>query len=69
MADYFLLPTLFALALTPEGKQLLPKFSAVVARDNRMDALPSVIRFNAKLPPRRPIEHAREWVHHHRPTA
>ena len=26
MADYFLLPTLFGFALTPEGKQLLPNF-------------------------------------------
>lgn len=69
MADYFLLPTLFGFALTPEGKQLMPKFPAVVAWDNRMDALPNVISFNASLPPRAPIEHAREWVHHHRPAA
>jgi glutathione S-transferase len=69
MADYFLLPTLFGFALTPEGKQLLPKFPGVVSWDNRMDALPSVVRFNAALPPRAPIPHAREWVHHHRPAA
>ena len=69
MADYFLLPTLFAFGLAPEGKQTLPRFPAIVAWDNRMDALPSVIKFNATLPPRAPIEHAREWVHHHRPAA
>ncbi len=69
MADYFLLPTLFAFALAPEGKQTLPKFPRVAAWDNRMDALPSVVKFNATLPPRAPIEHAREWVHHHRPAA
>jgi len=69
MADFFLLPTLFALSLAPEGKKLLPRFPGIVAWDNRMDALPSVIAFNATLPPRRPIEHAREWVHHHRPAA
>ena len=69
MADYFLLPTLFAFALTPEGKQTLPKFPGVVAWDNRMDALPSVVRFNAALPPRAPIQHAREWVKFHRPAA
>jgi len=69
MADFFLLPTLFGFALTPEGKQVLPKFPAIQAWDNRMDALPSVIRFNASLPPRAPIPHAREWVHHHRPAA
>src|SRR5947207_60449 len=56
-------------ALTPEGKELLPQFPSVVAWDNRMDALPSVVAFNAKLPPRAPIPHAREWVHHHRPAA
>ena len=62
MADYFLLPTLFAFGLAPEGKQSLPKFPGVVAWDNRMDALPTVVAFNAKLPPRTPIQHAREWV-------
>jgi len=48
---------------------VMPKFPAIQAWDNRMDALPSVIRFNASLPPRAPIPHAREWVHHHRPAA
>src|SRR5258707_15712786 len=69
MADFFLLPPLSGFALTPEGKQVLPKFPAIQAWDNRMDALPSVIRFNASLPPRAPIPHAREWGHHHRPAA
>jgi hypothetical protein len=63
LADFFLLPTLFGFALTPEGKQVMPKFPGIEAWDNRMDALPSVIRFNASLPPRAPIPHAREWVH------
>ena len=40
--------------LAPEGKQTLPKFPGVVAWDNRMDALPTVVAFNAKLPPRTP---------------
>jgi hypothetical protein len=69
MADYFLLPTLFAFGLTPEGKHTLPKYPTVVAWDNRMDALPSVVHFNAKLPPRAPIEHARQWIEFHRPAA
>jgi glutathione S-transferase len=69
IADYFLLPTLFAFSLVSEGKQTLPKFPAVVAWDNRMDALPSVVKFNATLPLRAPIHHAREWVHHPRPAA
>lgn len=69
LADFFLLPTLFAFGLTPEGQDLIPKFPAVERWDARMDALPSVVRFNASLPPRVPIEHAREWVHVHRPAA
>ena len=69
MADYFLLPTLFAFAMASEGKQTLPRFPAIIAWDNRMDARPEVVRFNAKLPPRAPIQHAREWVHHHRSAA
>ena len=69
MADYFLLPTLLGFGLTSEGKQVLPRFPGVVAWGNRMDALPSVMAFNAKWPPRAPIQHAREWVHHHRPAA
>ena len=32
-----------------------------------MEALPSVQRFRASLPPRAPIEHAREWAVSHRP--
>jgi glutathione S-transferase len=48
---------------------MLPSFLSVVAWDNRMDALPSVVRFNAKFPPRAPIQHAREWVKFHRPAA
>jgi glutathione S-transferase len=67
MADFFLLPTLYAFELTPEGKALRPKFPAVRAWDERMSALPSVVRFRATLPPRDPIEHAREWAKSHRP--
>jgi glutathione S-transferase len=69
MADYFLLPTMFAFALTPEGQATLPDYPNVVAWNVRMMTLPAVRELNAKLPPRAPIEHAREWVHHHRPAA
>jgi glutathione S-transferase len=69
LADFFLLPTLFAFGLTPEGKQLRPQFGHVAAWDARMSALPSVLRFRATLPPRDPIPHAREWAIHHRPLA
>ena len=47
---------------------MLPRFPKVQAWDARMDALPSVVRFNASLPPRAPIEHAREWAVSHRPV-
>lgn len=67
MADFFLLPTLFAFGLTPEGRQLRRDFPAVQAWDERMSAWPSVVRFRATLPPRDPIPHAREWARSHRP--
>jgi glutathione S-transferase len=69
MADFFLLPTLFAFGLTPEGRKLKPQFPGVGRWQARMEALPSVVRFNASLPPRTPVEHAREWVKFHRPAA
>jgi glutathione S-transferase len=69
LADFFLLPSIFAFGLTPEGKQLLPTFPNVRAWQARIEALPSVKRLNASPPPRLPIEHAREWVHDHRPLA
>jgi glutathione S-transferase len=69
LADFYLYPMLFAFALAPEGKQLLGEFPLVRAWRQRMDAVPAVARFNAALPPRRPIEHAREWALSHRPAA
>jgi glutathione S-transferase len=69
LADFFLLPTLFAFGLTPEGKALRPGFRRVQAWDERMSVLPSVARFRAMLPPRNPIPHAREWAVSHRPLA
>jgi glutathione S-transferase len=69
MADFFLLPTLFAFGLSPEGMELRPRFPNIQAWDKRMSALPSVVRFRASLPPRNPIWHAREWATSHRPLA
>jgi glutathione S-transferase len=69
LADFFLLPTLFAFGLTPEGKELRPRFPYVQAWDARMSALPSVVQFRSTLPPRDPIPHAREWAVSHRPLA
>jgi glutathione S-transferase len=67
MADLFLYPSLFAFALTPEGKAALPDYPKVQAWRARMDRIPVIAHFNAKLPPRQPIEHAREWAVSHRP--
>ena len=67
LADFALLPTIFSFSLTPEGKALSPRFPRVLAWHARMEALPSVVRFRAGLPPREPIRHARDWAQHHRP--
>lgn len=67
LADFFLLPSMYAFSLTGEGQAMLPKYPAVVAWNTRMEALPSVRKLRASLPPRTPIEHAREWAVSHRP--
>lgn len=69
LADFYIYPSVFAFGLAPEGKQLLPQYPAVQAWQKRIEAVPSVARFNASLPPRKPIEHAREWAVSHRPAA
>jgi glutathione S-transferase len=69
LADFYLYPSLFAFALAPEGKELLAAFPSVRAWRQRMDAVSTVARFNEAQPPRRPIEHAREWAVSHRPAA
>lgn len=68
LADYFLLPTLTALGLTVEGKELLGRFAHIRAWLQRMGALPNVVEFRSTLPPRKPIEHARRWATEHRPA-
>ncbi len=69
LADFFLMPTLYAFSLTPAGKEMRPLFPKVQAWSERMEALPSVKKFRASLPPRGPILHAREWATSHRPPA
>jgi glutathione S-transferase len=64
IADFYLLPSTFALSFTAEGKALYPKFPAFSRWRERMEALPTVRKFRASMPPRVPIEHAREWVSH-----
>jgi glutathione S-transferase len=67
LADFFILPSTFAFGLTEEGKAMYPKYSAVSQWRARMEALPTVKRFRASLPPRDPIQHARKWAVSHRP--
>jgi glutathione S-transferase len=69
MADYFLLPTLTALSMVPEGTTLLQRFPSVVAWLTRMGHLPAVIELRASLPRRVPMEHARRWATEHRAHA
>jgi glutathione S-transferase len=67
LADFYMLPSTFAFGLTDEGKAMYPKFPAVSRWREKMESLPSVKKFRAALPPRGPIEHAREWAVSHRP--
>jgi glutathione S-transferase len=67
LADFYLLPSTFAFSLTEEGKTMYPKYPAFCRWRERMEALPSVRKYRAALPPRGPIEHAREWAVSHRP--
>ena len=67
LADFYLLPSTYAFGLTEEGKRMYPKYPAFCRWRDRMEALPTVRRFRAALPPHAPIEHAREWAVSHRP--
>jgi glutathione S-transferase len=67
LADFYLLPSTFAFSLTEEGKTMYPKYPAFCRWRERMEALPSVRKLRAGLPPRTPIEHARAWAVSHRP--
>ena len=66
LADFFLLPSMFAFGLTHEGRNMLEKYPRARQWDERMSALPSIKSFRATLPPRTPIEHARQWAIEHR---
>ena len=52
---------------TDEGRAMYPKFPAFCRWRERMEALPTTIKLRAALPPREPIQHAREWSSSHRP--
>jgi glutathione S-transferase len=67
LADYYLLPSTYGFGLTPEAKAMYPKYPAFCRWRETMEALPAVKKLRAALPPRAPIEHAREWAILHRP--
>jgi glutathione S-transferase len=46
---------------------MYPKYPAFCRWRERVEALPTVQKFRAALPPQAPIEHAREWAMSHRP--
>jgi glutathione S-transferase len=68
LADFFMLPTLTSLSLTPEGPGLLATRPRILAWLARMNALPSVAQVRAMVAPHigKPVEHARSWVGEHR---
>ena len=69
LADFFMLPTMTSLSLTPEGQQMLSSKPRIAAWRAAMDSLPSVIAVRAMVMPHlgKPVEHARRWVVDHRP--
>ena len=69
LADFFMLPTMTSLSLTPEGQQMLSSKPRIAAWRAAMEALPSVIAVRAMVMPHvgKPVEHARQWVVDHRP--
>jgi len=67
LADFYLLPCTYSFSFAPEAKAMYPRFPAFGRWRERMEALPAVKKLRASLPPRAPIEHAREWAISHRP--
>jgi glutathione S-transferase len=67
LADFYVLPSTYAFGLTNEGKAMYPKYPAFCRWREGMEALATVRKFRAALPPHAPIEHARQWAVSHRP--
>src|SRR5262247_3075362 len=67
LAHFYLLPSTYSFSLAPEAKAMYPKYPAFCRWRERMEALPTIKKLRATLPPRAPIEHAREWAISHRP--
>src|SRR5262249_31735049 len=67
LADFYLLPSTYSFSLAPEAKAMYPKYPTFCRWRERMEALPTVKKLRAALPPRAAIEHATEWAVSHRP--
>ena len=69
LADFFILPTMTSLGMTPEGQEMLKTRRRIGAWRARMEAQPAVIKVRATVAPHigKPVEHARQWVETHRP--
>ena len=67
LADFYLLPSTYSFNFAPEAKSMYPKYPGFSRWRERMEGLPTVKKLRAALPPRAPIEHAREWAVSHRP--
>jgi glutathione S-transferase len=69
LADFFLMPVMTTLSLTPEGQSMLEKTPRIREWRARMQCLPSAAAVMATVGPHigKPLEHARGWVVNHRP--
>jgi len=69
LADFFLMPVMTTLSLTPEGAAMLEKTPRIREWRARMQCLPSAAAVMAAVGPHigKPLEHARGWVVNHRP--
>ena len=67
LADFYLMPSTYGFSFAPEAKVMYPKYPRFCRWRETMEGLPTVKKLRAVLPPRAPIEHAREWAVSHRP--
>jgi len=69
LADYFMLPSIVALSMIEEGRDMLAQTPSIGRWLVTMSTLPAVQQLRAMMPPPAPIEHARHWVKSHRAAA
>ena len=69
LADFFLLPTMTTLSLTPEGAEMLAAKPLIRNWRERMQGRASAMKLMAEVAPYigKPLQHARNWVASHRP--